>query len=116
LHDRTRAGVVDAGRIVWPLQFIAATENGCAVRCVTPQRPSRSMENEMENEHECGVRSMIRRWHAGTRCGRMRRVGAKTSLVPGTCIFYEGLNAGPPQALKEQVKQHELYRTQHACR
>jgi hypothetical protein len=30
----TRAGVVDAGRIVWPLQIIAATENGCAVRCV----------------------------------------------------------------------------------
>jgi hypothetical protein len=35
LRDRTRAGVVDAGRIVWPLQIIAATENGGAVRCVT---------------------------------------------------------------------------------
>jgi hypothetical protein len=53
LRDRTH--MVAAGRIVWPLQTIAA------VRCVTPQRPSRSMENE----HECGVRAMIRCWHAG---------------------------------------------------
>ena len=53
-------------------------------------------------------------------CGDTLRSDApgrsETVLGSRNLYFYEGLNAGPPQALKEQVKQHEFYRTQRACR
>jgi hypothetical protein len=62
LRDRTR--VVAAGRIVWPLQIIAATENGGAVRCVT--RSDQAAAWKMKWKMNMNVaRAMIRCWHAG---------------------------------------------------